>query len=250
MPKCVYNYIPKAYNNYQKSVHTINEEINVYLYTRASQIIIVGYKMSGSDVALVHWEKAGKEDEDRIRFISDSNSDCSSDSDDEINARAPEKQNNIRAPCFSYVVFVFSMITMSLYGYETIVISGALLELESDFSLDRTRKELLVSAALVAATFGAVFGGALNEKLGRKKTIMIAAILFATGDTLSAGAPPVEWGWSIVLAGRFISGLGIGKCNDVGILMVCVCACVRTCVRTCVRACVCACMRVCVCISK
>ena len=173
---------------------------------------IAGYKMSGDKVALVHWEKAGEGEEDRIVFISDSDSDCSSDSDDEIDARVPETQK-IRSSCLSYVVYIFSMITMSLYGYEAIVISGALLALESDFSLDRTKKELLVSATLVAATIGAAFGGALNEKLGRKKTIIILVILFAIGDTLSAGAPPVEWGWSIVLAGRFISGLGIGKCN-------------------------------------
>ena len=184
----------------------------------------LGYEMSGDNVALVRWEKAGEGEEDRIHFISDSNSDCSSDSDDEIqNARLPEEQIKMRASYYSCVVYIFSMITMSLYGYEAIVISGALLELESDFSLDRTRKELLVSATLVAAAIGAAFGGILNEKLGRKKTIMISTILFVTGDTLSAGAPPVQWGWSIVLVGRFISGLGIGKCSNLGKLTVYVC---------------------------
>ena len=118
-------------------------------------------------------------------------------------------------PLFVYVISFFSIIGGFLFGYDTGVIAGALLELEKDFTLDVTKKELIVSVTVVGAALGALCGGPVNEKLGRKPTIMIASIIFAVGALMMGVVPTGEgiekWSWLIVLAGRLIVGLGIGK---------------------------------------
>lgn len=125
-----------------------------------------------------------------------------------------------RTPLFVYVISFFSIIGGFLFGYDTGVIAGALLELEKDFQLDATKKELIVSVTVVAAALGALCGGPSNEKIGRKPTIMIASMTFVVGALLMGVAPTgggtESWSWLVVLAGRFIVGLGIGEslpCN-------------------------------------
>lgn len=125
--------------------------------------------------------------------------------------------NNLkgRTPLFVYVVAFFSVIGGFLFGYDTSVIAGALLELEKDFELDSTKRELIVSITILAAACGAVLGGPSNEVIGRKRTIIIASLIFGVGSVVMAAAPigdnSASWSWLMVLCGRFIVGLGIGE---------------------------------------
>lgn len=124
-------------------------------------------------------------------------------------------RSHSRTPLYVYVISFFSIIGGFLFGYDTGVVAGALLELEKDFLLDVTRKELIVSVTVVGAALGALCGGPFNEILGRKPTIMVASAIFAVG-ALMMGVVPTgggieKWSWLIVLAGRLIVGLGIGK---------------------------------------
>ena len=125
------------------------------------------------------------------------------------------RSSHTRTPLFVYVISFFSIIGGFLFGYDTGVIAGALLELEKDFTLDVTKKELIMSVTVVRAALGALCGGPVNEKLGRKPTIMIASIIFAVGALMMGVVPTGEeiekWSWLIVLVGRLIVGLGIGK---------------------------------------
>ena len=84
-----------------------------------------------------------------------------------------------RTPCFVYVVAAFSIIGGFLFGYDTGVIAGAILELDKDFALDSTRKELVVSVTLAAAAVGALVGGPTNERFGRKKVGGLGSVLTA-----------------------------------------------------------------------
>ena len=119
---------------------------------------------------------------------------------------------NTRTPLFLYVVVFFSTIGGFLFGYDTTVISGALLDLKKDFSLSKLQIELVVSVTALAATVGALAGGLMNEKLGRKKTIIIASVIFAVGPIVMCGAPTNgKWSWLMVLSGRFIVGIAIGE---------------------------------------
>lgn len=175
--------------------------------------------MSGRPLSgdVVSWRK--EEETVFITYTEQDKEPVETDTDIESPTIFPSPRQNVackssRTPLFVYLVSFFSIIGGFLFGYDTGVIAGALLELEKDFRLDATKKELVVSVTIVAAALGALCGGPANEKLGRKPTIMIASMTFAVGALLMGVAPTgggtESWSWLMVLAGRFIVGLGIG----------------------------------------
>ena len=175
--------------------------------------------MSGNDVTAVRWTKT--DEEDKVQLLSEDSRPPGDLTTQKIDEELREDGENVvrskerkktRTPLFVYIIAFFSIIGGFLFGYDTAVIAGALLELDKDYDLDATKKEMVVSITVAAAAVGAVSGGPLNEKLGRKKTIMVASVVFAAGAVVMAAAPLASWGWSVVLLGRFIVGLGIGKC--------------------------------------
>ena len=70
-------------------------------------------------------------------------------------------------------------------------------------------KETIVSMAVAGAAIGAAIGGWLNDKCGRKKSILLADVLFVAGAILMAAAPAP---WMIIL-GRIFVGLGVGMAS-------------------------------------
>jgi MFS transporter, SP family, galactose:H+ symporter len=107
---------------------------------------------------------------------------------------------------FVYIAAAISALGGLLFGYDTGVISGAILFVKKDFGLSSTVEEIVVSAVLVGALIGAAAGGALADRIGRRKTIIIAAVIFAFGALGTALSPNVE----ILVVGRIIVGLAIG----------------------------------------
>jgi sugar porter (SP) family MFS transporter len=93
-----------------------------------------------------------------------------------------------------------------LFGYDTGVISGALLFIKQELGLGPTMQGLTTAIVLLGATLGAAFGGALADRYGRKAVIIGTAVLFTLGALLSAIAPAL---WVLILA-RAIVGLAIG----------------------------------------
>ncbi|KAH9295544.1 hypothetical protein KI387_039132, partial [Taxus chinensis] len=99
-----------------------------------------------------------------------------------------------------------------LFGYDTGVISGALLYIRDDFkSVDRsaTMQELIVSTAIAGAIVGAAVGGWLNDRFGRRTALLVADFLFFIGAILMAAAPNPH----ILLVGRVFVGLGVGMAS-------------------------------------
>ena len=183
-------------------------------------MVVHGAKMSGQSGEVVGWKK----EEETVFFADHDAEQLDTDIDlDSPKIEPTQREHDVcskpatRTPLFVYVISFFSIIGGFLFGYDTGVIAGALLELEKDFKLDATKKELVVSVTVVAAALGALCGGPSNEKLGRKPTIMIASMTFAVGAVLMGVAPTggrtESWSWLVVLAGRFIVGLGIGEIN-------------------------------------
>ncbi|PRQ60791.1 putative major facilitator, sugar transporter, major facilitator superfamily [Rosa chinensis] len=79
-----------------------------------------------------------------------------------------------------------------LFGYDTGVISGALLYIKDDFEVVRNSsflQETIVSMALVGAMIGAAAGGWINDAYGRKKATLLADVVFALGAIVMAAAP-------------------------------------------------------------
>ena len=93
-----------------------------------------------------------------------------------------------------------------LFGYDTGVISGALLFLAPEFGLGDAGQEVLVAGLLAGALVGALAGGWISDSLGRKKTLIGVATVFLAGAVLSGLAPEVV---TLVIA-RVLLGLSIG----------------------------------------
>ena len=76
---------------------------------------------------------------------------------------------------FVYVAVAIAALGGLLFGYDTGVISGAILFVKDEFSLSPTMEELVVSAVLIGAVLGAAAGGALTDRFGRRWLIVVAA---------------------------------------------------------------------------
>ncbi|XP_073013112.1 inositol transporter 1 [Typha latifolia] len=99
-----------------------------------------------------------------------------------------------------------------LFGYDTGVISGALLYIRDDFkavSENYILQETIVSMALVGAMIGAAGGGWVNDTYGRKKATLLADIIFTIGSLVMSAAPDPY----VLILGRFFVGLGIGMAS-------------------------------------
>ncbi|KAL7243159.1 hypothetical protein ACSBR1_015555 [Camellia fascicularis] len=98
-----------------------------------------------------------------------------------------------------------------LFGYDTGVISGALLYIRDDFKLDKKTvlQETIVSMAIAGAIIGAAIGGWFNDRFGRRTTILIADFLFFIGAVIMAAAPNP----ALLIVGRVFVGFGVGMAS-------------------------------------
>jgi len=107
---------------------------------------------------------------------------------------------------FVYVAVGVAAIGGLLFGYDTGVVSGAILFVKTQFFLSSAMEEIVVSAVLVGAVIGAIIGGALTDRFGRRKLIILAGIIFTASAVGTAVAPTVTW----LIFARVVSGLAIG----------------------------------------
>lgn len=119
---------------------------------------------------------------------------------------APAPNVNMSVGRFVTVVSWISALAGLLFGYDTGVISGAILFVKTDFSLSDFQEEVVVSAVLVGAVIGAIFGGKLADRFGRRSVLIQVAILFIIGAIGTALAPTTTW----LAIGRVVVGIAIG----------------------------------------
>jgi sugar porter (SP) family MFS transporter len=117
-----------------------------------------------------------------------------------------ENKTKSKVKGFVYVAVGVAALGGLLFGYDTGVISGAIIFIKKDFSLSATMEEIVVSSVLVGAVLGAVIGGGLTDRFGRRKMIILAGIVFTVSAIGTAWAPTVDW----LIAARMISGIAIG----------------------------------------
>lgn len=130
------------------------------------------------------------------------------------NNRNKESEKGNKA--FIFVVAALAALNGLLFGFDTGVISGALLYIKQDFNLNSTMQEVVTSAVLVGAMIGAAVSGLLTDKLGRRVTIIVTAVVFVIGSTSSALAPFLGW----LIGSRVIVGLAIGVASYIGPLYI------------------------------
>ncbi|WP_160096944.1 sugar porter family MFS transporter [Rhodococcus sp. T7] len=93
-----------------------------------------------------------------------------------------------------------------LFGYDTGVINGALEPLKEDLQLTSFTEGLVVSILIFGAAIGALIGGRMSDRYGRRHNILVLAIIFMIG-TLGCVLSPT---WEILALFRFILGLAVG----------------------------------------
>lgn len=92
------------------------------------------------------------------------------------------------------------------FGYDTGVISGALIFMKNDLGLTPLQEGLVTSFLLFGAAIGSVGGGWLSDRQGRRKNILWVALIFIFGALGTA----VAWDMSSMIIARFILGLAVG----------------------------------------
>jgi major inositol transporter-like SP family MFS transporter len=106
-------------------------------------------------------------------------------------------------------ITIISTLGGLLFGYDTGVISGALLYMRDDLHLTSFWEGFVVSSLLFGAAFGALIGGRIADQLGRKRSLMVCAVLFLIGALGSATAPSLV---PMVFA-RIVLGLAVGAAS-------------------------------------
>lgn len=93
-----------------------------------------------------------------------------------------------------------------LFGFDTAVISGAEQSIQQYWQLNGFEHGLTVSIALIGTIIGSMLGSLPSEKLGRKRTLILIAILYLFSSLGTALAT----GWPVFLLFRFLGGIGVG----------------------------------------
>jgi len=120
--------------------------------------------------------------------------------------RSPNNEVSRPSSRFVYVAASFAALGGLLFGYDTGVISGAVIFIRKDFALSTFPQELVVSMVLVGATVGAFTGGRFADRFGRRVTLIGTSVVFISGAILCAAAPS----FAVLVGGRVVVGLGIG----------------------------------------
>lgn len=93
-----------------------------------------------------------------------------------------------------------------LFGYDTAVIAGAIGFMKTFYSLSDAMTGWVASCALLGCVVGAMYAGKLSDNIGRRKVLMLAALLFAVSSLGTAFAPNLNF----FVAFRIVGGMGIG----------------------------------------
>lgn len=104
------------------------------------------------------------------------------------------------------LVYFFGALGGLLFGYDTGVISGAILFIKTDMSLSSLEQGIVVSAILLGALIGAAIISPLSDKYGRKKMVLTAALIFAVGSLSSAFSGNAI----ILIVSRILLGSAVG----------------------------------------
>jgi len=126
---------------------------------------------------------------------------------------APEPD---RITGFVLVVAAVAAVAGILFGFDTGVISGAILFINQEFSLTSVMTEVAVSAVLMGAIIGALFGGPLSDRVGRRSSILAASLIFLAGTFVVVLSPI----FSIFIVGRILIGIAIGVASFVAPLYI------------------------------
>ena len=117
-----------------------------------------------------------------------------------------DARNDARLTGPVVVVALVSAISGLLYGYDTGIISGALLQISDDFGVGDGMKQVIAASILLGAVVGALTCSWLSESRGRRRTLLLVAGVFVIGTLWAALAPNP----AMLVVGRIILGFAVG----------------------------------------
>ncbi|MCU1406300.1 MAG: iolT, partial [Glaciihabitans sp.] len=125
-------------------------------------------------------------------------------------SNTPPGTAGAKSPRLGLITFIATLGGL-LFGYDTGVISGALPFMtlptsEGGLALTPAQEGIVTASLVLGAAFGALFGGRLSDRQGRKRNIMMLAIIFFIGAIGCALAPNT----ALIIVARFILGLAVG----------------------------------------
>ncbi|KAJ4766875.1 Major facilitator superfamily protein [Rhynchospora pubera] len=122
-------------------------------------------------------------------------------SGDIIPSKSDEKRNKYACVC----AIIASTISI-LMGYDTGVMSGAMLFIKEDLKISETEVEVLAGILNICALVGSLTAGRLSDWVGRRYTIALAAIILFVGSVLMG----IGYSFAVLLTGRCVAGVGVG----------------------------------------
>lgn len=99
-----------------------------------------------------------------------------------------------------------------LFGFDTAVIAGTTHLLTITYTLSESQLGFTVASALIGTVIGAMLAGIPGQRIGRRDSLLIMAVLYV----VSAIGCALAWNWDSLLAFRIIGGLGIGGSSVLG----------------------------------
>ncbi|KFI47521.1 MULTISPECIES: sugar porter family MFS transporter [Bifidobacterium] len=123
--------------------------------------------------------------------------------------QAESRAFSTRFPMNSAFIFTFGALGGMLFGFDTGIISGASPLIEADFGLTVSQTGFITSSVLIGSCAGALSIGALSDRFGRKKLLIVSAILFLIGSGMCA----TSTGFLMMVAARIILGLAVGAAS-------------------------------------
>lgn len=119
----------------------------------------------------------------------------------------PQANNlNLR---YIYLITGVAALGGLLFGYDTAVISGAIGSLKEKFELSAAMTGWAASSAIIGCIFGAMIAGVLSDAYGRKRILLLTAVLFG----LSAIGSALPQNLTQFVLARFIGGVGVGAAS-------------------------------------
>ncbi len=112
---------------------------------------------------------------------------------------------------FLTFICVVSALGGFLFGYDTVVINGTVIQVSQQFGLGDLLKGLFVSSALWGCVIGSAAAGWLSDLHGRKRTLTVSALLMV----ISAVGCGAAWSAASLIFFRWIGGLGVGVASMV-----------------------------------
>jgi sugar porter (SP) family MFS transporter len=118
----------------------------------------------------------------------------------------------------AYVLLVASIAALGglLFGYDTGVISGAILFIDKQFALDHQLQAFTISVVLIGCVVSSALAGTVADRIGRRWALFAAGVVFLLGALFSALSPNE----ALLLVGRFVVGIGIGLSSVVAPLYI------------------------------